>query len=165
MPYSSASATRQMRPMSRLSAVTTAFAILKSDQSSQLHANVVQDFGGNRGSGVTDRAGQRVDAAHVAGQDFPGNRQPRRQDDAGAEWANARRNRADDREFGHLAELGSGHDQRGAAAALLPTDARIKVSPDQVAGFGRVWHSHSTLSRPLSGPQSNASRIASGVIP
>jgi hypothetical protein len=47
--------------------VTTAFALLKSDQSSQLHANVVQDFGGNRGSGVTDRARQRVDAAHVTG--------------------------------------------------------------------------------------------------
>jgi hypothetical protein len=31
---------------------------------------------GNRGSGVTDRAGQRVDAARVSGQGFPGNRQP-----------------------------------------------------------------------------------------
>lgn len=45
---------------------------LKPNQGGQLAADLVEDFGGNRGSGVTDRARQCVDAAHMAGQDFPG---------------------------------------------------------------------------------------------
>src|SRR6516165_3275828 len=57
---------------------------LETYQGGQLHANIVQDLGRNRGSGVADRAGQRVDAAHVTRQDLPGNRQPHRQHDAGA---------------------------------------------------------------------------------
>ena len=60
-------------------------------------------------------------------------------------------------EFGHLAELGSGHDQRRAAAALPPTDARIKVSPDQVASFGRY-----VLADPLKGMTPEAMREAFG---
>src|SRR4029077_20154962 len=79
---------------------------LEPDQGGQLHANFVQDLGRNRGSGVADWARQCVDAAHVAGQDLPGNRQPHWQHDAGAKGANARGNRTDDCELGYSTELG-----------------------------------------------------------
>src|SRR5271166_3704342 len=72
-------------------------ARLKPGQSGELAADLVEGCGGNRGSPIADRMGQRVDAAHVAGQDLPGNGQPRRQHDAGAERADTGGDRTNDR--------------------------------------------------------------------
>ena len=46
--------------------------MLKPDQSGQLAADLVESYGGNRGSGVADRARPRIDAPHMAGQDLSG---------------------------------------------------------------------------------------------
>ena len=102
----------------------------------------------------------------MARQSLAGNGQLPRQHDADAERANARGYRADDRKFAGPVEIGRRKDERRAPAALLAADARIEVAPDQVTRLRHVGHrAHSTISRPLSPPQSKASRIASDVTP
>ena len=113
--------------------------LLKPNQGGELAANVIESCSGNRAARVADRACERVDAAHMAGQDLSGDGQPRRQHDAGAKRANTRCDRADDRELGHAAEIGRRNNQRRVAAtALLRSDAGIEIGPDEVARLGNV---------------------------
>jgi len=44
--------------------------LLKSDQSGELAANLLESGGGNRGSCIADRPGERVDPANIAREDF-----------------------------------------------------------------------------------------------
>src|SRR4029077_17031355 len=120
---------------------------LKPYQSGQLHADLMQGFGGNRGSRVADWAGQPVDASHVAGQDLPGNRQPGRQHNARAKGTNPRGDRADDSELGYPAKIGWRESQRRAAATPLAPDAGIEFGPDQIARLRDIIHSLTRRSR------------------
>src|ERR1051325_6730027 len=101
----------------------------------------------------------------MAGQDLARYRQPGGQHDATAERPDPRGDRADDRELRRPIEFAWRDDERRAQTALLATDPRIEIGAQQIASLGKVEHVYSTISRPLSGPQSKASRIASGVTP
>src|SRR4030088_3233113 len=78
------------------------------------------------GAGVADWPSDGVDTAHVTGQDLPGNGQSWRQHDAGAERANARRNRTDEGKLGRPSESRGESHQGGAPAALFAADAGIE---------------------------------------
>src|SRR5947207_2908049 len=96
---------------------------------------------------MADGPRQRIDTAHVTGQDLAGNRQSRWQYDTGAEGPHTGRYRANDRKLGCLAEFHWRYDQRRTAAALLAPNAEIEIGPDEVAGFRRVRHRPTRRSR------------------
>ena len=59
------------------------------NESVQLGADELRNRSRHGSARVTDAAGYRVDTADVAGQDLAGDRQARRQNDAGRKWPHA----------------------------------------------------------------------------
>jgi len=137
-----------------------------ADQHGNLFAQLIEKRRWKSGSCENDRTRERVDAPDVARENFTRHRQSFRQDHAGREGPDPGGHRTNNEKAARHPERPGRNDNRRTATALFTARARIEVDPYEMTFFRFVGSvRHSTISRPMSGPQSKASLIASGVMP
>lgn len=118
---------------------------LNRDQHREFRPNLPRGLRRDGGPDRVNWAGLNVDAAQMAEQDFAGDRQSIRQDDAGGKRPDPGRNRADKYKSGVQNKRPWRERERRTPAGLLTTERRIEIGPDEVAGFRQKLRPRSFL--------------------